>query len=174
MLKIVNGRVARAAVVTALLSLGVLKAQQPGAAALPPVPVPILDGKTVFLSNAGLDPMALMACERAGDRDQPYHLFYAALKSWGRYELVAAPALADLVLEIRFSAPLISGGMEAPCLEVTVLDGKTHFRLWTLAEPVQGALLKGTWNKNMDQGIANLLDDLKALTTKPGADPASK
>ena len=33
----------------------------------------------------------------------PYNRFSAAMKSWGRYELVASPAEAGLVFEIRFT-----------------------------------------------------------------------
>ena len=32
-----------------------------------------------------------------------YNEFYAAMKSWGRYELVSSPADADMVFEIRFA-----------------------------------------------------------------------
>ena len=32
----------------------------------------------------------------------PYNEFYEHMKSWGKYQLVQAPADADLVFEIRF------------------------------------------------------------------------
>ena len=48
-----------------------------------------------------------------GGSNEPYNRFYAAMKSWGRYELVASPADADWVFEIRFTAPLVDSGTTA-------------------------------------------------------------
>jgi hypothetical protein len=44
-------------------------------------------------------------------------------------------------------------------LLLTIVDAKTHFTLWTAAEPVKGVFLKTTWDKNFNQGISNLIDD---------------
>ena len=74
------------------------------------------------------------------------------MKSWGRYELVASPADADLVFELRFTAPIADFGKTAiyePQLGLSIFDTKTHFVLWTLTEPVQGAFRKATWEKNV-------------------------
>src|ERR1035438_1463137 len=51
------------------------------------------------------------------------------MKSWGRYELVAAPADADLVFELRFAAPLTDCGDKmaanyARQLDLAILDAR--------------------------------------------------
>ena len=92
------------------------------------------------------------------------------MKSWGRYELVASPAEADLVFEIRFTAPIADLGKTAiyePQLGLSIVDTKTRFVLWTFTEPVQAAFRKLTWEKNVHQGIENLLADIKKLAGTP-------
>jgi hypothetical protein len=136
-----------------------------------PLPVQIATAKRVFLSNAGTDSMSLAASRGTGDPDLHYSRFHAALKSWGRYELVSTPADADLVFELRFTAPLSgcnSMDSYSPQITVTILDAKSHFILWSLTEPIKGAFRKQTWLSNMDKGIAALVEDLKRV-----ADPAT-
>jgi len=166
------------AFVTALAAIPALNAQQNKATPSAPVPVGIITGKRVFISNAGVDGTSLAAFKKTGGANQPYNEFYAAVKNWGRYELVGAPADADLVFEIRFAAPLVAVGnvnTYGPELELAILDSKTHFRLWTFTEPVEGAVLKATWNKNFSQGVGSLMADVKKLVTEPGigGNPAS-
>jgi len=137
------------------------------AAATAPMPTAIQTGKRVFLGNAGVDGMSISAFRRGGDMNQPYNWFYMAMKNWGRYELVGSPADADLVFEISFAAPLV--GTEkllssAPCLRLEILDAKTHFLLWTIVEPVEGAYRKATWESNFNTGVTNLVSDLKNIT----------
>jgi hypothetical protein len=173
MLRIVRAGVFRAVLVIACLSGFVLQAQQPKEVPMAPVPPQILAAKKVFVSNAGVDGISLAAFERLGGSNRPYNQFYAAMKSWGRYELVSAPADAELVFEIRFSAPLTRSDdkltIYAPQFGVTILDTKTHFTLWTLAEPVQGAFRKATWEKNLGQGVDRVIDDLRKLAADPVA-----
>jgi hypothetical protein len=91
------------------------------------------------------------------------------MKSWARYDLVAAPADADLVIEIRFTANPIGSGSDssyAPPLDLAILDVKTHFRLGSITAPVQGAIRKSTWDKNFAKGMAELVEDLQNLTTQ--------
>ncbi|MGB6876703.1 MAG: hypothetical protein WBD87_11805 [Candidatus Acidiferrales bacterium] len=167
--KIVELGLASIAIVLALS--GVLRAQEiQGASAAAPVPVQIIDAKKVFISNGGADTIILAAYKRAEQPDQGYNQFYAAMKNWGRYELVAAPAGADLVFEIRFVAPMSDCGKVItyePQLQLTIADVKTHFELWMVTEPVQTAFRKATWDKNVDQGVTNLLADIKKLAAAP-------
>jgi hypothetical protein len=133
--------------------------------------------RKVFISNAGADIVSQAAFKRAGEPDQAYTHFYSATQSWGRYEIVSAPADADLVFEIRFTAPI--SGCETcyqPQMGLTILDTKTHFILWTLTAPVQGAFRKATGLKNFDQGLNALMDDLKKLSAPSVAtgEPANK
>ena len=100
------------------------------------------DARVVALSAGG----ANIGLDRPGGQveggpNEPYDQFYVAMQRWGRYELVGAPADADLVLQLRFSAPLSSCETYQPQLTLAILDTKTHFRLWTFTEAVKDALL---------------------------------
>jgi hypothetical protein len=137
------------------------------ASATAPMPTAIQTAKRVFLGNAGVDGNSIPAFRMGGDVNQPYNWFYAAMKNWGRYELVGSPADADLVFEISFAAPLV--GTEklltsAPYLRLEILDAKTHFLLWAIVEPIDGAYRKTTWDKNFNTGVTNLVGDLKNIT----------
>jgi len=131
-------------------------AQQPAPAA--PIPAPILTAQKVFVANGGMDAVSLQEFRRLGLSDnEPYNSFYAAMKSWGRYQLVESPADADLVLALRFTAPQLQ-------ISFDILDGKTHFLLWTITQPVEPAARKSTWRKNIAAANASLVDSFKALT----------
>lgn len=134
-------------------------AQQPVAAEAP-VPADILAAKKVFISNAGVDATIPVAFDGTIGPNEPYSQFYFAMKSWGRYELVSKPADADLVLQLRFDAPLSSCQTHQPQLTLAILDTKSRFVLWTLTKPVK-------WDKDLRERIANLVDDLKQLASQP-------
>lgn len=134
-------------------------AQQP-VAAEPPVPADIVAAKKVFISNGGVDATFAVAFEGTIGANEPYRQFYFALKSWGRYELVDRPAAADLVLQLRFSAPFFSCQTYRPQLALAILDTKTRFVLWTLTKPVRD-------EAHLNESIANLVDDLKRLGSQP-------
>jgi len=148
----------------------VLKAQQSAETAAAPVSPQIATARKIFISNAGIDSTSLPAFKKAGEPDQPYNRFYAAMKSWGRYELVTTPADADLVFEVRFTTPLIGcnelNGFQSQ-FGLTILDTKTHFRLWTITELVKGANRKPAWDKNFSDAVTNLVDDVRKLVPQP-------
>jgi hypothetical protein len=146
-------------------ALGIALTSVPLAAQPAPVPAQILTAKKVFISNAGVDGTSWVTIKRegAGDFNAPYNRFYAAKKSWGRFDIVGAPSDAELVLEVRFTSQASGGETFAPQLELTILDARTHFILWTLAEPVDLAARKANWEKNLDQGVTNLVDGVKSL-----------
>ena len=165
--KVAEKRALHASLALALLLAPFSGGQQVEAA---PIPAQIITAKKVFISNGGVDSVALAAFKRAGDTNGPYNRFYAAMKSWGRYQLVASPADADLVFEIRFTAPIADFGKTAiyePQLGLSIFDTKTHFVLWTFTEPVQGAFRKVTWEKNVHQGMKSLLAEIKKLAGTP-------
>lgn len=148
------------------LSASVANAQE-GIAPQAPVPSQLFTAKKIFISNGGVDGIAFQAFRRLGNVNQPYNAFYSALSSWGKYTLVAAPAEADVVFEIRFTAPF--DGDEhvtsyVPQLNLTIYDAKTRFVLWTILAPVNGAFRKATFVKNVNEGIAMLVANLKGLT----------
>jgi len=137
------------------------------AVAAAPMPTALQTAKRVFLGNAGVDGMSISTFRASGDMNQPYNWLYTAVKNWGRYELVGTPADADLVFEISFAAPLVGADKLptfAPYLRLEILDAKTHFLLWTIVEPVQGAYRKTTWETNFNTGVTNLVSDLKNMT----------
>jgi hypothetical protein len=117
-----------------------------------PLPSQITAAKKVFISNAGVG------------IGNTYNEFYAAIKSWGRYELVAAPVDADLALEIS----LFSGSdASLPHLKLVLLDTKTRIALWAFSEPMQPYARQKTGEKNKQDAMNKLVDDLKSLTTQP-------
>lgn len=156
------------------LLLGALLAQAQTKNA--PVPTQILAARKVFISNVGADPDVTETFKRLGQSSQPYDRFYAEMKTWGRYELVSSPADAELVFEIRFSAPLLDCEKVttyAPQYRLSIVDVKTHFTLWMLSAPVEGAFRKATFEKNLSQGMATLMADLKQLSAQGTPDVAA-
>jgi hypothetical protein len=150
--------------------LQLLSAQQSKGPAPAPVPPQIAAAQKVFISNAGGATLETIIDETIfhGGPDRPYNQFYAAMKSWGRYELVSSPAEADLVLEISWA--LTDNGLRLPVLgqmRLVVIDPKTHITLWNITEYVQGALLLGNRDKNFDEAMNTVVARLKALTAPP-------
>ncbi len=167
------------------LSLAVLgliqaaSAQQSKETAPAPVPAQIAAAQKIFISNAGGASLEAVIDETVfnGGPDRPYNEFYAAMKSWGRYEVVSSPAEADLVFEISWA--LTDTGLRLPVLgqlRLVIIDPKTRITLWNLIEYVRGALLLGNRDKNFNQAMNTVVARLKALTTPPSptADPLQK
>ena len=158
------------AMVVLLAGGSVACAQETPTAPVAPIPAQIITAKKVFIANGGVDATSLAAFRRAKEPREPYNQFYIAMKSWGRYELVGTPGEADLVLQLSFSAPLsdcVKLTSYQPQLTLAIFDSQTHFRLWTFTEPVQGAVLKSSWDKNVKQGIGSLIEDLKQIVVQP-------
>jgi hypothetical protein len=177
MLQTMASKVYYIAFVAALIATPEMSGQQPKATA--PVPPQIASARKVFISNAGADLAAEAVFKRAGEPDQAYNHFYSAIQNWGRYELVSTPAEADLVFEIRFMAPMYYNGNLAiyePQFGLKILDAKTHFVLWNLAEPVNGAFRESTWVKNFSQGLDLLMGEIKKISAPSvfAAEPLKK
>lgn len=129
-----------------------------------PIPGQIVNAKNVFISNTAPDGMPSDILERFGEPNRPYDQLYAAMKQWGHYELADSPANSDLVLEIHFTRSYATGGLgEGAEFYLSILDTKTHFVLWTLVEPVEGAVRKVSWEKNIDDSVGRLVSDLKVI-----------
>jgi hypothetical protein len=129
----------------------------------PPVPAQVLSAKKVFISNGG----SSVGSADTISPDLPYDEFYAAMQSWGRFELLSAPAEADLVFEIRFVTVTANSNNRSVYvrrqLELRVIDPKTGIRLWTIDEQFDEALMDSNKRKDLDTGIAALTSDLKRL-----------
>jgi hypothetical protein len=143
------------ALAAALTCVPLLKAQPSGDAAAPR-PAQILTARTIFVSNAS-EECPVFYC---ASPDQPYNQFYAGLRSWGRYELMASPAEADLIFEIRF-IPGRSG--ELPQVRLVILDPKTRVVLWRLDETVSAAARQASGRKNFQKAMSALVADIEKL-----------
>jgi hypothetical protein len=124
-----------------------------------PLPAQIQAAKRVFISNAGGE----LKDWFNGGPNRCYNQFYAAMKDWGHYELVAAPADADLIFEIHAGGLYLTEREEIPKFELVIYDPKTHVVLWAFAERLDLALLKGHRDENFDKGINKLMERVKQL-----------
>jgi hypothetical protein len=158
-----------ASVFVALCAPGV-SAQPANDSASAPVPAQIAASRKVFISNAGVDAAVQTVFKRVGDPDEAYNHFYSAMAKWNRYELVTAPADADLVFEVGFTAPMYMNGslpVYEPQFGLKIIDAKSHVLLWALVEPVKGAFREATWQKNFEVGLDALMGDLRKLSASP-------
>jgi hypothetical protein len=122
----------------------------------PPAPVPtqILTAKKVFLSYGEGDSFP-------GPADQLYNQFYAAIKNWGRFEIVGAPADADLIFQIRFVMP-----PTGPEYRVVIDDPNTHVTLWWIIEHVKTAFFAKHFEQNSQDAMADLVRQIKFLMSQ--------
>jgi len=146
----------------------VLSAQQSKGAAPAPVPGQIAAAQTVFIANAGGASLDTVIDQTVfdGGPDRPYNDFYAAMKGWGRYQIVPSPASADLVFEISWV--LSDTGLKLPVLgqlRLLIIDPKTHVMLWNITEYVRGALLLGNRDKNFVSAMNTVVSRMKLLAT---------
>jgi hypothetical protein len=164
-----------ACVLCAILGLvPVWSAQKSKEAAPAPVPPQIAAAQKVFISNAGGESFEAAIDQTVfnGGPDRPYNQFYAAMKGWGRHELVQSPSDADLVLEISWV--LSDTGLKLPVLgqlRLVVVDPKTHVTLWNFTEYVRGAILLGNRDKNFDQAMNTIVTRMKSLVNGAGGAP---
>jgi hypothetical protein len=157
--------------------------QQPTPDALAaPVPPAIFSARKVFLSNAGSD-SGLFPHPFTGTQDRAYNQFYAAMQKWGRYELVSDPDQADLVFELRLTAPNGPANPDkqkgasdpVPIFRLEIIDRKSHYTLWTVTEAVTVAFFQKTHDRNFDDALNALLLDVENLPkTLPSSTSASK
>lgn len=141
------------ALMVAVLTVSRAEAKKSVEPAAAPIPIQVVSGKKVFISyrESDADP---------GAPNLTYNEFYALMKSWGKYELVTAPADADLVFEIRYVS-----GLSDSQLCLSIADPKTHFVLWPFIQHVQSSSRETARRKNFDQAMIDLVDDVKKVTT---------
>lgn len=160
-----------------ILSELVFAAQKPKASPPAPIPAQILNARKIFIGNAGGDQhVSLDGPSFEGGTQRPYDQFYAAMKDWGHYELVGAPADADLLFEIGLAEPGIAGtGARGdtlgekpydPQFRLVIRDPKTHALLWVFIEHVQWAILGSNREKNFDQALQKIVSDLQGLAAQ--------
>ena len=156
----------------------VLAAEKPKPAHAAPIPTQILTAKKAFIANAGGDERPLEDEPRfSGDADRAYNEFYADIKTWGRFELVATPAEADLILEIRFTDEKfqqvgnLGSGLLDPQFRLLIRDAKTNAVLWGITQHVQNAILLGNRDKNFSQALTAVVAEVKRIAIPSGAPP---
>jgi hypothetical protein len=155
-------------VILAIVALPTLGAQQSKVPLAAPAPVPpqIAAAQKVFISNAGGESLETVIDQVVfnGGPDRPYNEFYAAMKTWGRYQIVSSPADADVVLEISWV--LTDTGLRLPVLgqlRLRVVDPKSSITLWNLTEYVRGAILLGNRDKNFEQAMNTIVSRMETL-----------
>ena len=130
-----------------------------------PIPAQILAARQVFISNALEETLDL-----AGGPSRTYDQFYAAVKSWHKYQLVSSPSAADLVFEISVThithaTEVVVGDFPTSIqLRLVIVDPKTNTPLWTLQQPIEAAIRKATAERNFGNAITQLIDQLKQIT----------
>lgn len=147
----------------------------------PPAPIPaqILTAKKVFIANGGGDE-SRYDVSYSGGPDRAYNEFYAAMKTWGRYELAAAPGDADLVFEIRLTVVQLQHPRALADdsvaydsrLRLVIRDLKTHETLWGVTEHAQEAALQGNRDKNFEQALAAIVAEVQRIAGPAAADTA--
>ena len=151
------------------MAVPVVPAQQTKEVPAAPLPSQLFTAKTMFISNAGGEADPNDTHRRTGykvEANRTYNLVYAAMKSWGRYQLVSTPAEADLVVEVHF----VESMKYLDQFRLTVFDPKTHTLLWTLSRSIEPAFFQHNRDKNFDLAINGLVDELKDLV-QPGSAP---
>jgi len=144
-----------------------------------PVPPAIQAAKAIFISNAGAD-SGLFPSPFTGDPSRGYTEFYTALQRSGQYQLVSDPSQADLVLELKLTAPYgpsnpnkAEGASDPrPMFTLTVYDRSTHYVLWTLTQSINLAILQKTHDRNFDDALNGIVSQFELLSRKqPAATP---
>jgi hypothetical protein len=153
------------------------KTTQP-APILAPIPAPILAAKKIFIANGGGDESFDEATSYTGGPARTYNEFYAAMKTCGRYELVAAPGDADLVFEIRlvvfqFKSDRLTDDSTSSDAQfrLVIRDAKTHETLWGLTEHAKGAVGQSNRDKNFEQALGALVAEVQRIAGPAAADP---
>lgn len=137
-----------------------LHAQQPAAPASAPVPSQVVNAEKVFIINAeGTNDLRI--AKFLGGPNGIYNQFYADVKNAGRFTLVSTPAEADVALQVTLT--MYEVVPQYPRFKLSILDPKTNLLLWTISEPVEGAILTKTAQKNVAQSLGRLAQDMVVL-----------
>lgn len=159
------------AIAVLFLNSAALAAVNPNSAPAGPVPPQIIAAKKIFIANAGGDQMAEDDPIFSGGPDRAYNQFYAAMKSWGRFEIVGSPAEADLLLEIRQEVQTVSlgsktGASDTPLFQLVVRDPKTGALLWGFHVHSKFGVGQANSDRNFDQAMDRLVSNLRALVSQ--------
>ncbi len=161
--KIVKRGFVCAALAIAWVAAPGLRAQDKKELLPAPLPAQIFTARKVFVSNAGGDTLG----DYSGGPDRAYNQLYTALKG-------ATPILGETVSGGGAGhASVSSNPVKDPQFRLAIRDLKTHVLLWTFTEHVQSALLQGNRDKNFDQAMAALVNDIKNVAGQPAPTASS-
>ncbi|HTV81784.1 MAG TPA: hypothetical protein VME18_03965 [Acidobacteriaceae bacterium] len=149
----------------ALVLPPVVSAQQTSSTA--PIPPQVVNAHYIFVSNGGGS--NYFDIFDAGP-NRAYNTFFSQIKRTGHYELVSSPSEADAIFEIRAVAPPVPGlGAPAynPQVILTIRDPRTNAVLWTASANVRAIGTKKHRDKDFDQSVAVLVDELAQVTGQP-------
>ena len=154
-----------------ILFVSVVHAQKTKAPEPAPIPPQIAAARKVFISNAGGDSVVAFTGSETfdGGPDRPYNEFYAAMKSWGKYQIVSSPSQSDLIFEINWT--LGDAQLKAPVLgelRLTIIDARMGVALWSFMDYVQSAFLLSNRDKNLDAAMNELVGAMKAQQASAG------
>lgn len=161
-----NGVVSFSLAIALLMQASILAAANSKTLPQAPLPSQVLSAKKVFIANAGEDEMIEGQPGFSGTSDRAYNQFYAAIKSWGHYQIVSSPAEADLLLEIEVTVPVAD-----PLFRLTIRDPKTNALLWGFKLHTQFGLGQGNSDRNFDQAVNRLAAELQGLVAR-GTSPS--
>lgn len=168
------------AVVIFILPVCLAGQSSPSPVSPAPVPTQIRSAKKVFVSNAGGDELDPRRFDfPTVDPNRIYNQLYASIKAAGKFQLVLAPADADVVLQGRFSQSVTAlefhiGGSGDPILKLAVLDPRSNVLLWAFSETVpaaRGSQSKEKREDNFNQALAKLLNEFNALCNGENTGP---
>jgi hypothetical protein len=130
-----------------------------------PIPPKIGSARKVFIDNASAGDIS---GERySGGGVEVSNQLTAAIKDWGRYEVVATAGRADLVFRVSFTMQPPCDNLGDPILNLVILDAKTDFALWGIVTHVKPALLTRSAHKNFATGITTLVGSLREVAERP-------
>ncbi|HSY36384.1 MAG TPA: hypothetical protein VK814_11590 [Acidobacteriaceae bacterium] len=134
-----------------------------------PVPTQIAAAHTIFLVNNGVDANFPLSADVA------YNQVYAALQTWGHFQLVSSPDQADLVFQLRGIAPVTgvygdragTYSIDSPAFQLAIKNPKSNVTLWTINSPVQVAGRKSARAHWLNISVTNLVSRVKVLANQP-------
>ena len=132
-----------------------------------PLPAVVVNAKRIFLANGGGSNLA-------------YDAFYAAIKDWGKYEIVGSPDEAELIVELAYrteqggtrfwstnntydgTTQVHSRQIVDPQLVLTIYDAKTKNSLWSEVDHRRLARREKNREEETIDSAERLVNDLKA------------
>ncbi|HTS38422.1 MAG TPA: hypothetical protein VMH04_22295 [Candidatus Solibacter sp.] len=166
-----------AVLIVTLLPMSAQLAQSAKQAPSAPIPSQILSAKRIFIANAGCDEMTVDDPIFSGGPARAYNQFYAAMKTWGHFDIVGSPADADLLFEVGQDVSAVTpfgktSSSYIPQFRLKIRDPKTNALLWSFNVHAEFGLGQASSDRNFDQAINHLVAEVQGLLT-PTLDAAS-